>query len=130
MLRHGRRARADHLSFSRSPMAAVKSLITTVSANAAFIREVAALVLALETDPVARWIYHHPDQYLLHIPRLFRALGAGSFEAGAAHCSADGSGVAIWFPPDVHGDDAAVEAIIADSTSAVMQRDIGTVLEM
>ena len=111
-------------------MAAVKSSITTVSDDAAINRAVAALVLAFETDPVARWIYHTPDQYLLHIPRLFRALGAGSFEAGAAHCSADGSAVAIWFPPDVHGDDAAVEAIIADSTSAVMQRDIGTLLAM
>jgi hypothetical protein len=46
---------------------------------------IATLVSAFAVDPVARWMYHAPDQYLLHVPRLFRALGASSFEAGAAH---------------------------------------------
>jgi ribosomal protein S18 acetylase RimI-like enzyme len=119
-----------HLFSSRSPTAAVKNLIATVSGDAAINRAVAALVLAFEADPVARWMYRTPDQYLLHIPRLFRALGAGSFETGAAYCAADGGGAAIWFPPNVHGDDAAVEAIIADSTSGVMQGDIAAVFEM
>jgi hypothetical protein len=47
-------------------------------------RAIAKLVLAFGTDPVARWIYDNPHEYLLHIPRLFRALGTSSFEAGAA----------------------------------------------
>jgi ribosomal protein S18 acetylase RimI-like enzyme len=108
----------------------VKNLIATVSGDAAVNRAVAALVLAFETDPVARWMYRTPDQYLLHIPRLFRALGTGSFEAGTAYCAADGSGAAIWFPPGVHGDDAAAEAVITDSTSGVMQKDIGALFAM
>lgn len=39
-------------------------------------RAIAKLVLAFAADPVARWIYENPHEYLLYIPRLFRALGA------------------------------------------------------
>ena len=91
---------------------------------------IATLVLAFAADPVARWMYRSPDQYLRHIPRLFRALGAGSFEAGAVHRSPNGAGVAIWFPPGVHGDTALVEAVIADSVARDMQGDVGAVFEM
>jgi GNAT superfamily N-acetyltransferase len=86
--------------------------------------------LAFDTDPVARWMYHAADQYLLHIPRLFRALGASSFEAGAAHRSLDGAGIAIWLPPGVHGDGTGVNAVIADSVAGDMQRCVSAVFEM
>jgi hypothetical protein len=54
---------------------------------------IATLVLAFATDPVARWMYDDPHQYLLHIPRLFRALGKNSFEAGAAQRTSDSFGL-------------------------------------
>jgi hypothetical protein len=59
----------------------------TVSGGAEVNRAIGTLVSAFEIDPVARWMYPALDQYLLHIPRLFRALGASSFEVGAAHRS-------------------------------------------
>ena len=70
----------------------------TLSGDAEINGAIATLVLAFAADPVARWMYRPRDQYLRHIPRLFRALGAGSFEAGAAHRSANRDGFAIWFP--------------------------------
>ena len=89
------------------PTANMKHLGTaTISGDLEVDRAIATLVLAFETDTVARWMYHALDQYLLHIPRLFRALGASSFEVGAAHRSPDGAGVAIWLPPGVYGDSA------------------------
>ena len=102
----------------------------TLSGDAEINEAMATLVLAFVADPVARWIYRSPDQYLRHIPRLFRALGAGSFEAGAVHRSPNGAGVAIWFPPGVHGDTALVEAVIADSVARDMQGGVGAVFEM
>ena len=102
----------------------------TISGDAEVNRAIATLVSAFENDPVARWMYQAPDRYLLHIPRLFRALGASSFEAGAAHRSADGAGAAIWLPPGVHGDSAPVEAVIADSVARDMQQDVGAAFEM
>ena len=106
------------------------SRTATVSGDAEVNRAIGTLVSAFEIDPVARWMYHALDQYLLHIPRLFRALGASSFEVGAAHRSPDGAGVAIWLAPGVHGDSAPVEAVIADSLAGDMQRDVSAVFEM
>ncbi|WP_024516686.1 GNAT family N-acetyltransferase [Bradyrhizobium sp. Tv2a-2] len=102
----------------------------TISGDAEVDRAIGTLVSAFEVDPVARWMYHAADQYLLHIPRLFRELGASSFEVGAAHRSHDGAGVAIWFPPGMHGDSAPVEAVIAASLAGDMQRDVSAVFEM
>jgi ribosomal protein S18 acetylase RimI-like enzyme len=102
----------------------------TLNAEDEINEAIATLVLAFAADPVARWMYRVPDQYLRHVPRLFRALGAGSFEAGAAYRSADGAGVAIWFPPGVHGDNALAEAAIADSVVGDMQGEVGSVFEL
>jgi hypothetical protein len=59
--------------------------VATIADASEVDRAIARLVLAFGADPVARCMYDDPHQYLLHIPRLFRALGASSFEAGAAH---------------------------------------------
>ena len=103
--------------------------IATLNGDAENSHAIATLVLAFEMDPVARWIYHAPDQYLLHIPRLFHALGEGSFKAGAVHRLPDGAGVAMWFPPGVNIDSAPVEAIIADSVARDIQSDVREVFE-
>jgi hypothetical protein len=76
----------------------------TLCGDAEVNHAIATLVLAFDVDLVARWMYEAPDQYLQHIPRLFRALAARSFEANAAHRSLDGAAVAIWVPAGVHGD--------------------------
>ena len=90
---------------------------------------IATLVLAFGTDPVARWMYREPDQYLLHAPRLFRALGASSFAACAAQRTSDGLGVALWLPPAVAGDEGSLEAGIAESVVKEKQADVGAVFE-
>jgi hypothetical protein len=63
--------------------------VETVAGASEVDRAIATLVQAFRTDPVARWIYGDPHDYLLHIPRLFRALGTSSFEAGAAQRTSD-----------------------------------------
>jgi hypothetical protein len=90
---------------------------------------IATLVLAFGTDSVARWMYDDPHEYLLHIPRLFRALGTYSFEVGAAQRTNDGLGIAIWLPPGVHRDDGPLEAVIAGSMSGEKQADVTAVFD-
>jgi ribosomal protein S18 acetylase RimI-like enzyme len=103
--------------------------IEIVAGDAEIDRAIATLVLAFGTDPVARWIYQDPHQYLLHIPQVFRALGANSFAAGAAQITGDGLGTALWLPPDVYGDDALLEAIVVESVAGEKQADLGAALE-
>jgi hypothetical protein len=54
--------------------------VVTIAGDAEVDHAIATLALAFGIDPVARWMYDDPHQYLLHIPRLFRALGRSSFE--------------------------------------------------
>ena len=103
--------------------------VATIAGDAEVDHAIATLVLAFGTDPVARWMYDDPHQYLLHIPRLFRALGTSSFEAGAAQRTNDGFGVALWLPPGVHGDDGPLEAVIAESIVGEKQVEVAAVFE-
>ena len=90
---------------------------------------IARLVLAFVTDPVARWLYDDPHQYLLHMPRLFRALGTSSFEAQAADRTVDGIGVALWLPPGVDGDAGPVEVVMGDSIAGEKQADASALFD-
>jgi GNAT superfamily N-acetyltransferase len=101
----------------------------TIAGEAEINHAIATLVLAFGTDPVARWMYREPDQYLLHVPRLFRALGISSFAAGAAQRTSDGLGVALWLPPAVAGDNESLEAVIAESVVKEKQAEVGAVFE-
>jgi GNAT superfamily N-acetyltransferase len=103
--------------------------VATIACDAEVEHAIATLVLAFATDPVARWMYDDPRQYLQHIPRLFRALGKNSFEGGAAQRTNDGLGVALWLSPGVHGDDAPLEAVIAESISVEKQAEVAAVFE-
>jgi hypothetical protein len=53
--------------------------VATIAGDAQVDHAIAKLVVAFVADPVARWMYDDPHQYLLRIPRLFRTLG------GVAH---------------------------------------------
>jgi GNAT superfamily N-acetyltransferase len=103
--------------------------VATIAGDTAIDQAIATLVLAFATDPVARWMYDDPQQYLSHIPRLFRALGTNSFDAGTAQRTNDGFGVALWLPPGVHGDDAPLETVIAGSIIGEKQAEVAAVFE-
>jgi ribosomal protein S18 acetylase RimI-like enzyme len=103
--------------------------VTTIAGEAEVDHAIDTLVLAFHTDPVARWMYDDPHQYLLHIPRLFQALGTSSFSAGAAQRTSDGLGIALWLPPGVHGDDGLLEVVIAESIAGEKQAEVGAVFE-
>jgi ribosomal protein S18 acetylase RimI-like enzyme len=103
--------------------------VATIAGGADVDHAIATFVLAFGTDPVARWMYDAPHQYLLHITRLFRALGTTSFKGGAAQRTDDGLGVALWLAPGVHSDDGPLEAVIARSIVEEKQADVAAVFE-
>ena len=62
-------------------------------------RAVAVLTLAFSADPVTRWTYPEPAQYLARFPILVRAFGGGAFTEGTARHVEDYAGTALWLPP-------------------------------
>lgn len=103
--------------------------VVTIADDTGFDRAISTLALAFGSDPLARWMYGDADQYLLHIRRIFRALGANAFDAGTAHCISGGHGVAFWFPPGVIGDYGNVQAIITESIAGHRQAEVGAAFE-
>ena len=73
-------------------------------------RAVAVLTLAFSADPVTRWTYPEPAQYLARFPILVRAFGGGAFTAGTARHVEDYAGTALWLPPGSELDEAAIGA--------------------
>ena len=73
-------------------------------------RAVAVITLAFSADPMTRWTYPEPAQYLAMFPGLVRAFGGGAFGEGTAHHVAGYAGVSMWLPPGKELDQAALEA--------------------
>ena len=77
---------------------------------------VATIVLAFAADPMTRWTWPNPDQYLAAMPRMARAFGGRAFAHGSALATEDYTGVALWLPPGIGPDE--------DGLSAVMQSTV------
>ena len=90
---------------------------------------VGTVVLAFSADPVARWFYPDPHQYLLHLPNFVRAFAGKAIEHNSAHYVDDYAGVALWLPPDVHPDGDAVVALLQRTIPRETQQEISAFVE-
>lgn len=73
---------------------------------------VGSIVLAFARDPVARWTYSDPHQYLTNFPELVRAFGGRAFEHDSAHYVGEFWGGALWLPPGIQPDEAVLDPLI------------------
>ncbi len=68
--------------------------------------------LAFGGDPIARWCWPDSHQYLTSMPGFTWAFGGGAFAHESAFCTEDFGGAALWLPPHVHPDEAALGDIV------------------
>lgn len=87
------------------------------------------VTLAFSTDPVARWMYPDPDQYLQHFPQFIRAFAGKSFEKGTAYLAPDFAGAALWLSPGVEPNEDALIGLFWESTSSEVQKDLFPLFE-
>ena len=99
----------------------------TTSDEKAAVVDVATL--AFSTDPLARWLYPNPHQYLTHMPSFVMAYGGKAFVCGSAHYLLGYAGAALWLPPDVHPDEERLLPLIQSTVSEQTQRDLFGLLE-
>ena len=81
-------------------------------------RAVAVIALAFSADPAARWTYPDPRQYLAQFPALVRAFGGKAFAEGTAHHVNSYAGAALWLPPGIEPDQAALKATLPEGREA------------
>lgn len=89
----------------------------------------AVITLAFSTDPVARWTYPDPDQYLEHFPAFVRAFAGKAFASGTAYLAPDAAGAALWLGPGVEPNEDELLGLIWSSTSDDVQRDLFPMFE-
>jgi len=91
-------------------------------------RVFATLVLAFAADPVERWLYPEPQQYLSHFPRFLAAFGGRAFAERTVWRLGEFSAVAVWLPPDAEADGDAITALLAETVAADKKDDTFAVL--
>ena len=75
-------------------------------------RVFAPIVLGFSSDPLLRWFFPEPRQYLDAFPQLVAAVGAPALEHGSAHCVDTFSGGALWLPPGVEPDGQRIGTLL------------------
>jgi ribosomal protein S18 acetylase RimI-like enzyme len=87
------------------------------------------IVLAFAADPVTRWAWADPRQYLATMPGFTRAFGGGAFAYNSAHCTAGYAGAALWLPPGAHPDEQAMGEILERTVADAIRADLFTIFE-
>ena len=106
--------------------------MTTYSINPVTVPEqrqaISTLVMAFSNDPVMRWMYAEPHQYLKHFPELVRLFGGRAFECGTAYWASDFAATALWLPPGVQADEEALVELVQESVPEQRQEALLTVV--
>ena len=83
---------------------------------------IAILTLAFSNDPATRWTWPEPKAYLEAFPHFAKAFGGAAFAQGSAHRIA-AAGAALWLPPGVGADEAAMDALMQSTADAQTAAD-------
>jgi GNAT superfamily N-acetyltransferase len=85
---------------------------------------IATVVLGFVADPITRWVWPEAHRYLDTMPRFVRAFGGGAFANGAAYCTENYAGAALWLPPGVHPDEEQLNELM-ERTATPAAREAG-----
>jgi GNAT superfamily N-acetyltransferase len=81
-------------------------------------RVVGVMTVAFAADAAMRWLYPGPFGYVTGFPKLVRAFGRSAFEHGSVHEVSNFAGAAIWLPPGIDADKAALGRVIESTIDA------------
>ena len=90
---------------------------------------ISVMTLAFVTDPVARYFYPNPREYLANFPRLALAIGGKAFANGSAHYAEGFAGAALWLPPGVSPNEELAMATVQETISERLHADVFAILE-
>lgn len=92
-------------------------------------RAIASLTLAFSADPMARWVYPDPGQYLTHFPNLIRHFGGRAFLHNTADTIDEGGAVALWLPPGVSPNEELLMNLLQVSVPEKRQAAVFSIFE-
>lgn len=90
---------------------------------------IAAVTMGFSTDPVARWMYPDPADFLRWFPLFVNAFAGKAFASRTAFASGDSCGAALWLPPGIEPDDEKIVKLVADTLDKDIQPDFMALFE-
>jgi GNAT superfamily N-acetyltransferase len=87
------------------------------------------VVLAFCADPVARWTWPDPHQYLMFFPRFVKAFGGRAFAHETAYYVDGYAGAALWLPPGVHPEEDVLVTLLEGTVSERTRKDAFAIFE-
>lgn len=90
---------------------------------------IATLVSAFIGDPVERWLFPEPLQYLTHFPKFVAAFGGEAFARQTVWTLDEFAAVAMWIPPGSEPDAETIIAVLSETVSVKKHEDVFLVLE-
>ena len=91
-------------------------------------RATSVQMMAFSSDPIMRWLWPEPHEYLRHFPGLVRGFGGRAFEHGSAHVTVDFLGGSLWLPPGVGTDDEALEKLVNETVAEPARSEVFSIL--
>ncbi|BAU66707.1 acetyltransferase [Stanieria sp. NIES-3757] len=92
-------------------------------------RIVNSIVLAFSLDPVARWMYPLPHNYLQNFPNFVKKFGGKALDTKTVYYTDDYSGAAFWLPPQTEPDSEAICAFLQATIPEQQQEEVFALLE-
>jgi GNAT superfamily N-acetyltransferase len=86
-------------------------------------------LLAFAADPVMRWLWPEPHDYLRSFPRLVRGFGGRAFDHESAHVTDAFTGGTLWLPPGVGPDEEALETLMNETLAEPGRSEAHEMLE-
>ncbi len=99
------------------------------STKADIARVIDTIVLGFSADPIIRWLFPEPQQFLTTFPTVTRLFGGRAFEHDSAYHIDGYVGGALWLPPDIHPDEDGLTALFQDKIGGQMLDDIFSMFE-
>src|SRR5256885_8670789 len=90
---------------------------------------VSTIVLGFAADPMTRWVWPDSSEYLRIMPQFAMAFGGRAFAHGTAYITDGARAAALWLPPGIGPDEAAMAAIMVQTLRPDIADDLGQVLQ-
>lgn len=90
---------------------------------------IGVLTLAFSTDPMARWSFPDPAEYLANFPVLAKAFGGNAFANGSAYFADGYAGAALWLPPGIAPDEETMIGLVEKTAPDSIKNDLFGVFE-
>ena len=90
---------------------------------------IGTLVSAFIEDPVERWLWPEPQEYLTQFPAFVAAFGGEAFARQTVWTLGGFAAAALWIPPGFDPDVETIIAVLRQSVSPEQHEDTFSVLE-